>query len=102
MILLQTQRTLASEIQQQVLKGNLEEAGIGVLGLLPQIGNGCNTVLQDLAETDSKKLIKGIKEKLEWSRKRLWLCSHAIGWRADGGERSFWCFGAYDQYSGRL
>ena len=63
MVLLQTQRTLASEIQQQVLlEGDLEEAGIGVLGLLPKIGNGCNAVLQDLAETNirvSGGMVKG-------------------------------------------
>ena len=60
--LLQTQRVLAEEIKQQVFRGNLEEAGIGVLGLIPQIANGCNRVLQDLAETKirvSGGMVKG-------------------------------------------
>jgi hypothetical protein len=63
MALLEAQRAIAvGEITQQVFRGDLEEAGISVLGLIPLIANGCNRVLQDLAETKirvSGGMVKG-------------------------------------------
>jgi len=48
MSVLKTQRADVSKIQQHVMNGNLEEAGILVLALLPQVTSSCQRIMTDL------------------------------------------------------
>ena len=48
MAILQAQRTVADEIKQNVLAGNLEAAGVAVLGLIPQVTASSRRVFRDL------------------------------------------------------
>ena len=62
MSMLKTQRLAADEIRKHVMAGKLEEAGIGVLGLIPKVTSGCRRVFADLETTiRTKGLVAGGK-----------------------------------------
>lgn len=48
MAVLRAQRVAADEIKQHVLRGNLEEAGVAVLGLIPKVTSSARKVFADL------------------------------------------------------
>ena len=57
MVILRTQRAAADNIKKEVLAGRLEEAGIQVLGLIPQVTTSSRRVFSDL---QAKIRAKGI------------------------------------------
>ena len=60
MVILQAQRSVADEIKQNVLAGKLEEAGVAVLGLIPQVTAGSRRVFADIqAKIRTKGLVSG-------------------------------------------
>lgn len=60
MAILQAQRSVADEIKQNVLAGKLEEAGVAVLGLIPQVTAGSRRVFADIqAKIRTKGLVSG-------------------------------------------
>jgi hypothetical protein len=61
--ILQAQRAAADEIKQHVMAGKLEEAGIQVLGLIPQVNSGCRRVFSDLEDMIRTKGIVAGKPK---------------------------------------
>mmetsp|Transcript_16428 Transcript_16428/g.38031 ORF Transcript_16428/g.38031 Transcript_16428/m.38031 type:complete len:312 (-) Transcript_16428:556-1491(-) len=62
MSVLKTQRLAADEIRKHVMAGKLEEAGVGVLGLIPQVTSSCKRVFADLETTiRTRGLVSGGK-----------------------------------------
>jgi len=60
MAILRAQRTAADEIKQHVFAGRLEEAGIKVLGLIPQVTTSSRRVFYDLqAKIRNKGIVAG-------------------------------------------
>jgi len=48
MSVLKTQRLAADDVRQQVMAGKLEDAGVRVLGLIPQVTSSCQRVFSEL------------------------------------------------------
>lgn len=59
MAILQAQRSVADEIKQNVLAGRLEEAGVAVLGLIPQVTAGSRRVFADIQAKIRTKGLSG-------------------------------------------
>jgi len=78
MSILKTQRALSDEIRQHVMAGKLEEAGVQVLGLLPQVSISCKRIVAELETTIRTNGITGKTNRAVASESEMTVESMAI------------------------